>query len=170
MQMLGLHMKNLSFLTSEKCNIFCKNKSTENIAALLRRSKKPHVIIEVDPDNVEGSEIAILGKESELHLFFSRRKEAGDPTSKMLLGAFNFVSKIETQAGNNKKYVLNHISECDMSIGILAKPAFSINDGLDSLLVSLLRYTDGLLFTGEGFVNKEQSFVLDASGKYDILM
>ena len=165
--LLEYQMSNLSYLTNEKCNIFCISKSESDIAALIRKSKLSHVRVEVQPDCEEESDIAIYGGESELHLFLSKRKVGGDSVAKMMLGALSWTKRINTDAEENKEYVLSHLSKCDMSIGIKAKPAFSNNDGLDSMLGSLIRYTDGLLFTGEGFVNKSGLFVLDMYGNYE---
>lgn len=163
-------MSNLSYITDKKCNIFCISKSESDIAALLRRSKKAHVRVEVQPECEEGSDVAIYGSESEIHLFLSKREVGGDRVSKMMMGAIAWTRKIETDAPTNKEHVLNLLSKCDMSIGIKAKPEFSNTDGLDYLITSLIRYTNGLLFTGEGFVNEHELFVLDMYGNYEFIV
>ncbi len=107
---------------SDHCTIFCLDNNFEQFASLLKNHKGS---IEVVEDDKTLREIIVTDNAYQLILSILFRKEPGDKFSKLILSTHNYFRNIETNAAEQKKLVLDQISNTQAIIGVVGEPTFS---------------------------------------------
>jgi hypothetical protein len=107
-------------------------------------------------------------KEGNLQISIRKQIERGDSFSKMILGTWNFLRNIETSYNNQKKELITRISECETAIGIVADSNFTETDERATFIYKLMEMFDGIMFDGQGMVDKKGKIILDYDGSSEI--
>jgi hypothetical protein len=163
-------LSKVSFLTSEKCNIFCRIDSCNDVVRYL----KEHLIdddelVITEQNNDARVVVKISNYAACIEFYILKRQKGGDKIAKTLLGAFNYFDKISTDAKNNKEVALLHLSKCNASIGIKAQPAFTEKFHHVKYLFGVVNEFNGMIFNGSGLIDGEGGLVLDADGYYSVI-
>ncbi len=107
-------------------------------------------------------------KEGNLQVSIKKRIEGGDSFSMMILGTWNFLRNIETNYDKQKKELINRISECETAIGIVADSNFTETDERATFIYKLMEMFDGIMFDGQGMIDKKGKVILDHDGSSEI--
>lgn len=160
-------MTNIRFLTEQKCNILCVLDEVEEVVTSIESCLSSESKIEVEIEDGD-TVVRATAQEASMEFYILKMKEAGDSVSRTILGAFNYFKKIETDFEPNKKYALGKISECNASIGILAKPGLVEHLNHQKCIFELAEKFSGLIFNGSGLVDSEGELILDSDGNSSI--
>jgi hypothetical protein len=107
-------------------------------------------------------------KEGNLQVSVKKQIEGGDSFSKMILGTWNFLRNIETSYDKQKKELINRVSECETAIGIVSDSNFTEADERTTFIYKLMEMFDGIMFDGQGMIDKNGKIILDHDGSSEL--
>jgi hypothetical protein len=119
-------------------------------------------ITEVKDSEVKTFEVNY--KEGNLQISIRKQIERGDSFSKMILGTWNFLRMIETTHEKVKDELIDVVLECETAIGIVADSDFTETDERATFIYKLMEIFDGIMFDGQGMVDKKGKVILDYDG------
>jgi hypothetical protein len=138
------------------------NKNYDEILNYLETLK----LTEVKESEVKTFEVNY--KEGNLQISIRKEIERGDSFSKMILGTWNFLRMIETEHEKVKDELIDFVLECETAIGIVADSDFTETDERATFIYKLMEMFDGLMFDGQGMVDKKGKIILDYDGSSEI--
>ncbi|MGH9613065.1 MAG: hypothetical protein ACRD4P_08310 [Bryobacteraceae bacterium] len=145
--------------------IFCRKLSMAGALERLRGSAGAPLKVEGDP--ASWTRMVIQGPETTLTFNAMLRERSGDEFSDLILGAESFFRKVDTDAPDRKKTVLDWIAATELIVGVTASPEFVEEEGHFDLVLDLAEELDGLIFNGSGMVTSEGDLLLDNAGAHD---
>lgn len=134
---------------AESCTIYCKVLNLDEIARLLHShfpSSSP----------TDGDAMVVHGSDGSLRLTQKAFREPGDEFCRMMLGIRAFIKRIKSADTSNQKAVVDHLDLCDLAIGVVAEPAFDVDERYHAVVFAIARALDGVIFNGQE--------MLDANG------
>ncbi|WP_426359416.1 hypothetical protein ACPUVO_03990 [Pseudocolwellia sp. HL-MZ19] len=159
-------MSNIS--SNTKSSIFCKIESEEDLLHVIR--KHLHAEASLKSEQTENSYvIKVENLNTIISFHISIRKIGGDKISKRLLGAYNYAKKIESSAEGNKDFILERISRCNASIGVIFEPEDIENFGHLNYLKMVSEEFNGLIFNGSDFIDSAGDLVLSKDGEFTVI-
>jgi hypothetical protein len=106
--------------------------------------------------------------EGNLQLSIKKQIERGDSFSMMILGTWNFLRNIETKYDKQKKELIHLVSECETAIGIVTDSNFTETDERATFIYKLMEMFDGIMFDGQGMIDKNGKLILDHDGSSEV--
>jgi hypothetical protein len=152
---------------SDSCTILTSSLDLEIIADILQDKK---AVFNLDGDFDKWSTIKLQFDKSELRFMASVRERPGDEFSKMILGMYNYFSNVDTNASNNKGYILKNIGETKLAIGVVGDPQFSEEDGHFDCILAVAEKIEGIIFNGEAMLDFKGDMILSKYGTFDYEM
>ena len=77
-------------------------------------------------------------------------------------GILAFVKKIKTTHLENQDKLVNSLSTCGQLLAITVEPVF--DEISEEVVYSILQAAEGVLFTGNDFLNEEGGLIMDIDG------
>jgi hypothetical protein len=102
--------------------------------------------------------------EGNLQVSVKKRIEQGDDFSQMIGGTWNFFRMIETEHEKVKDELIDFVLDCETAIGIVADSDFTETDERATFIYKLMEIFDGIMFDGQGMVDKKGKVILDYDG------
>lgn len=87
--------------------------------------------------------------------------------SRLILGTRAFFQHVNVTPIERRKRVLDAISRCQFSVGVVASPGFNENEKHFDMIFEIAKSLDGLIFNGSGMVDENGLLVLDKEGNFD---
>ncbi|MCP4321036.1 MAG: hypothetical protein GY787_04140 [Alteromonadales bacterium] len=161
-------MSNISCISNTKSSILCKIENERDLLHVIR--KHLHVEASLKSEQKKNSYvIKVENLNATISFHISIRKIGGDKTSKTLLGAYNYAKRIESDAQGNKDFILECISRCNASIGVIFEPEVIENFGHLNYLKMVSEKFNGLIFNGSDFIDSAGDLVLSNDGKFTVI-
>jgi len=155
-------------MESQEVNIFCPEVSDQFIHHCLQDILPEKCRMTTDGSHSNWQKLTIFCLNSRLEFIPFRYAYPGDEFSEMALSGIEFFSDIRTDAIENREFIVSFLSErCSLSIGVVASPKLSQQDGHLDYVFWLADRCNGLVFNGFSIFNPSGQILLSADGSYD---
>lgn len=153
---------------SQNCSLYCLDNNPEKVLDSVRTLVKHHQL-EIEGDETDWK--AFRYQSSKVTMIINRLQgtSAGDSFSELVENTYSFVNSIESSNQGNKTELLQHINA---SIQILAvevdtEETDCFDEDCEDILFTIAENLNGVLFTGNEFLNIKGGLVLDVEGHSD---
>lgn len=123
--------------------------------------------VEVEGDPANWTRAVIQGPDTTLTFNAMPSGRPGGDFSDLILGAESVFRKVDTDAPDRKKTVLDWIAATELIVGVIASPEFLEEEGHFDLVLDLAEELEGLIFNGSGMITSEGDLLLDNAGAHD---
>lgn len=146
---------------SGKCTIFSPESNLELIEDII-----PEISSRRFWKSSDGNYHIEFGKFS-LKLYPSVRLERGDRISKIVGGAYSYFDRVQCVDPRHKTELLRQILRTHLLVGVQADPDFDPDEEMSEFVAELARELNGMIFTGDAFVDADDRLLLDSDGNFD---
>ena len=152
---------------SDACTI-CGSK-VDYLAVYNIVSKMSSVPVEVTGDIHSWQTLKIVqGSTITFHSMKRQQRPEFNDFSRLILGTRTFFQNVEVAPIERRKRVLDTVSRCQFSVGVVASPGFNEEEKHFDMIFEIAKSLDGLIFNGSGMVDADGLLVLDKEGNFDV--
>lgn len=156
---------NVSYIKKEVCNVFFEKFTDPQLLTFLR-GLCPDKEIYKEPN---GGPIFIKGNGCEIQIFRLRAREDQEKWAKVKAGALSYVRNISTEFEGNKKFLIQHLSFSETSMGFKFLPGIHESNDHQEILLAITEKVSGIIFNGDDMIDCYGEVVLDSSGRAGVI-
>ncbi len=145
---------------TQNCTLFCSAETAEQLLKIaVEAAQSNNLEVEGDKQNW----LAFRFKNAEMSMIVKRlQKESDEQFAGIQEAILSFVKEIDTKHQENQSNLVNLLAKCTQLFPITVEPIF--DETSEDIVFEMMEAGQGVLFTGNEFLNFEGGLVLDIEG------
>jgi len=147
----------------QNCTIFCTIGTAEKFLKIANDISGRRITKEGDKHN--WSSLVYEQEETKMTINRMDKTAADNAFIKIIEATQSFVKGIKTSVRTNQDELINTLSTSGQLLAITVEPVF--DEISEDIVYSILQASEGVLFTGNDFLNEEGGLILNLDGNSD---